>query len=131
MVEPRAADIPPVAGPGGKDLLWFIAQGTAGAVGERFFERLVQRIAQAFAADVAFVAELVPGDRERARFLACWEGTGLARPVEYELAGTPCAEVRSSGVVSIPEGVTERFPGDEMVRRLQLDKLSRGGAAQR
>jgi len=66
MVEPRAADIPPVAGPGGKDLLWFIAQGTAGAVGERFFERLVQRIAQAFAADVAFVAEMVPGDRERA-----------------------------------------------------------------
>jgi hypothetical protein len=66
MIEPRAADIPPVAGPGGKDLLWFIAQRTAGAVGERFFERLVKRIAQAFAADVAFVAEMVPGDRERA-----------------------------------------------------------------
>ena len=68
MAEPRAAETPPVAGPGGEDLLWFIAEGTAGAVGETFFQRLVQRIAQAFAADVAFVAELVPEDPARARF---------------------------------------------------------------
>jgi len=121
MVESRAAEVTPVAGAGGKDLLWFIAEGTAGAVGERFFQRLVQRIAEAFAADVAFVAEVVPEDRGRARFLACWEGRKLARPVEYALAGTPCADVRSSGVVCFPEGVMERFPDDEMVRRLRLD----------
>jgi signal transduction histidine kinase len=121
VLESRGADARSGGGPDGKDLLWFIAEGTAGAVGERFFQRLVQRIAQAFAADVAFVAERVPDDRERARMLACWERDRLADPVEYELAGTPCAEVCSSALVSFPEGVLQRFPGDEMVVRLGLD----------
>ena len=121
MADTRAAETPPAAGPGGEDLLWFIAEGTAGAVGETFFQRLVQRIAQAFAADIAFVAELVPEDRSRARFLARWEGSGLVPPREYRLAGTPCAEVRSSAVVSFPEGVMARFPDDAMVARLRLE----------
>ncbi|HYI19330.1 MAG TPA: GAF domain-containing protein [Solirubrobacteraceae bacterium] len=121
MADTRAAETPPAAGPGGEDLLWFIAEGTAGAVGETFFQRLVQRIAQAFAADVAFVAELVPEDRSRARFLARWEGSGLVPPREYRLAETPCAEVRSSAVVSFPEGVMARFPDDAMVARLRLE----------
>ena len=105
----------------GKDLLWFIAEGTAGAVGERFFQSLVRYIALAFRADVAFVAEMVPGDLERARFLACWEGERPAEPVEYVLAGTPCAEVRHADVVSYPDGVRQRFPDDEMVVELGLD----------
>jgi signal transduction histidine kinase len=105
----------------GKDLLWFIAEGTAGTVGEQFFQCLVEHIALAFRADVGFVAEVVPEDRGRARFLACWEGGRLAEPVEYRLAGTPCAEVRESGVVSYTDGVRERFPEDEMVVELGLD----------
>ena len=121
MGETRAANAPRAGGAGGKDLLWFIAEETAGTVGERFFQRLVERIAKAFAAEVAFVAALVPEDPERARLLACWEGNRLAPPAEYGLAGTPCAHVRSSGVVSFPEGVLERFPDDEMVARLGLD----------
>jgi hypothetical protein len=105
----------------GKDLLWFIAEGTAGTVGEQFFQCLAKHLARAFRADVAFVAEVVPEDRERARFLACWEGAGLAEPVEYRLAGTPCAEVRHADVVSYADGVRERFPEDEMVVELGLD----------
>ena len=105
----------------GKDLLWFIAEGTAGTVGEQFFQCLVKQLARAFHADVAFVAEVVPEDHERARFLACWEGGGPAEPVEYRLAGTPCAEVRDADVVSYTDGVRERFPEDEMVVELGLD----------
>jgi signal transduction histidine kinase len=105
----------------GKDLLWFIAEGTAGTVGEQFFQCLVKHMAVAFGADVAFVAEVVPDDQERARFLACWEGAGPAEPVEYGLAGTPCAELRDAGVVSYTSGVRERFPEDEMVVELGLD----------
>jgi signal transduction histidine kinase len=109
------------APPAGKDLLWFVAEGTAGTVGQQFFQCLVKHIALAFGADVAFVAEVVPEDPGRARFLACWEGTGLVEAVEYRLAGTPCAEVRQSGVVSYTDGVRERFPEDEMVVGLGLD----------
>ncbi len=104
-----------------KDLLWLVAEGTAGTVGEEFFQCLVKYLARAFRADVAFVVEVVPDDRRRGRFLACWEGDRLTEPAEYDLAGTPCAEVRHSNVVSYPHGVAERFPKDEMVVELGLD----------
>ena len=115
---PARRPAPDVAG---KDLLWFIAEGTAGTVGEEFFRCLVKHLALAFGADVAFVAELVPEERERARFLACWEGGELTEPAEYGLAGTPCAELGASDVVSYPRGVRKRFPDDEMVQELGLD----------
>jgi len=103
------------------DLLTFIAEGTAGAVGDEFFRVLVQHVARAFDAEVAFVAEVIPEDRERARFLACWEGEGLAAPAEYCMAGTPCAEVGSADLVSYVSGVIEQFPEDEMVVEMGLD----------
>ena len=34
-----------------KDLLWFLAEGTAGTVGEEFFQRLVEHTALAFRAE--------------------------------------------------------------------------------
>jgi signal transduction histidine kinase len=105
-----------------KDLLWFLAEGTAGAVGEEFFQRLVEHIAQAFRADVAFVAEVVPEDSSYARFLACWRAGRLLRnPLEYRLEGTPCAEARMNDVTSHPVGVRARFPEAQMVVDLSLD----------
>ena len=106
----------------GKDLLSFIAEGTAGTVGEEFFQCLVKHLALAFRSDVGFVAEVVPEDRGRARFLACWEGgKHIAEPLEYDMAGTPCAELGDSDVVCYRTGVRERFPEDEMVVELGLD----------
>jgi len=76
----------PDSGSASRDLLRFLAEGTAGTVGEQFFQCLVQHVALALRADVAFVAEIVAGERDRARFLACWEGGRLAEPVEYCMA---------------------------------------------
>jgi signal transduction histidine kinase len=81
----------------------------------------VKHLALAFGADVAFVAEVVPAAPERARYLACWAGAGLVQPADYGLAGTPCAEVQQSGLVSYTDGVRERFPDDAMVVELGLD----------
>ncbi len=107
--------------PAASDLLWFLAQGTAGTVGEAFFQRLVEHLALALRADVAFMAELVSEDRERARYLACWEDGRLAEPADYCLAGTPCAEVGDSDLVWYADGVLERFPDDQLVLELGLD----------
>ena len=109
------------AEPAGRDLLWRVAEGTAGTVGEEFFERLVEHLASALRADVAFVAEVLPEDRDRARYLACWQGGRLAEPVEYCLAGTPCAQVADSDLVWYSDGVLQRFPHDQMVVELGLD----------
>jgi signal transduction histidine kinase len=113
---------PPAPRSAGNDLLRFIAEGTAGAVGEAFFQGLVRHLAQAFDADVAFVAEVVPDDRRRARFLACWEGgRPAAGAVEYDLAGTPCAELADADVVSYTGGLRDRFPDDDMIVQYGLD----------
>jgi signal transduction histidine kinase len=104
------------------DLLSFIAEGTAGTVGEEFFECLAKHLALAFRADVGFVAEVIPQDRARARFLACWEsGRIAAEPFEYVMAGTPCAEVAGSDIVSYSDGLAARFPQDEMVVEMGLE----------
>src|SRR5918992_2039389 len=100
------------------DLLRFVAEGTAGTVGEEFFQCLVKHLALAFDADVGFVAEVIPEDRGRARFLACWEGGRLVPAADYNLAGTPCAEVADTDVVFYRDRVDELFPQDEMVVEL-------------
>ena len=115
------AAVAPTALADAHDLLSFIAEGTAGTVGEEFFQCLAKHLALAFRADVGFVAEVIPEDRARARFLACWEGGGIAaEPFEYVMAGTPCAEVASSDIVSYSDGLAASFPEDEMVVEMGL-----------
>ncbi len=107
--------------PAGEDLLWFLAEGTAGAVGEAFFQCLAEHVALALGADVAFVAEVAPEDRGRARFLACWQQGRFADPIEYCMAGTPCAHVGEDEVVAFHDGIQERFPDDEMLVELGVN----------
>ena len=98
------------------DLLSFIAAGTAGAVGERFFQCLVEHLALAFGADVAFAAELAPDCDDRATFLACWEsGALIPEPAAYELAGTPCSEFGESDLVTYVGGLPARYPDDRLI----------------
>ena len=106
----------------GKDLLLFVAEGTAGTVGQEFFQCLAEHLALAFRAEVGFVAEVAPEDRDVARFLACYEsGKLISEAFEYQMAGTPCAELAGADVVSYPHGLIERFPEDEMVAELGLE----------
>ena len=64
--------------PSRRDLLRTIAEGTAGTVGAPFLRSLARCLATAFAADVAYVAELTGAEPPlRARVLACWPGGDL------------------------------------------------------
>ena len=45
----------------GRNLLRAVAEGTAGAVGDEFLQRLVRHLALAFDAKFAFVAEAADG----------------------------------------------------------------------
>ena len=55
---------------GRSDLLRAVAAGTATVTGEAFFRSLTRQLAQAFGAEVAFVAEMLGDPPERARVLA-------------------------------------------------------------
>jgi signal transduction histidine kinase/uncharacterized protein YhfF len=103
------------------DLLRTIAAGTAPVVGKAFFRSLARHVAAALGAEVAFVAEYAAGGR--ARTLAAWPGTAdeLGEGLEFSLGESPCLLTLKDDLVSIPEGVRERFPNDTLVAKYALD----------
>lgn len=70
-----------------------VAEGTAGAFGERFFPAMVQHFARALQVDCAFVTECADQPPTRLRTLAVWSAKGQEQNFEYALTGTPCEEV--------------------------------------
>jgi signal transduction histidine kinase/uncharacterized protein YhfF len=98
-----------------RDLLRFIAEGTAAVVGDAFLRSLVTHLGGAFGADAAFVAELVgPG---RVRTLAAFTTPEIHLPEGYEftLAGTPCEAAYADGHVHCPVGAPAVWPGDRLI----------------
>lgn len=97
------------------DLLRFVAEGTAGVVGDAFLRSLVTHLAGAFGADAAFVAELAGVGR--ARTLASFTTPEIHLPEGYEfaLAGTPCEVAYADGEVCCPAGAPTRWPDDRLI----------------
>jgi signal transduction histidine kinase/uncharacterized protein YhfF len=107
----------------GRDVLRAIAAGTATVTGEAFFRSLTRHLAEAFDAEVAFVAELLGDNPARSRVLAVTErgGVELREGEEFDCAGTPCQLIIGEDLVSIPAGVCQRFPQDTVTVRHGLD----------
>jgi len=85
---------------------------TADKAGAEFLRLLVRQLAEALGASHAFVAEFA-GIPERVRTVAYW-GDGSWRPnVEFDLAGTPCAEVVRAGFCICADDVQLHFPEDK------------------
>jgi diguanylate cyclase (GGDEF)-like protein len=96
-------------------LLFNIAQGVAAETGESFFRSLANHLAAALDADLAVIGELVPENSSRVR-TAAFVRDGLTQEnFEYDLAGTPCAEVVSLGACAVSRDVAKRFPRDAML----------------
>ena len=99
-----------------EEALGDLVAGTAAAGGEALFGELVLRLARALRVKYASVAELVDGGRLRT--LGPFVDGRLVANVEYPLAGTPCAGVLDGSVCHIRDGVADRYPGDEGLRRM-------------
>jgi signal transduction histidine kinase/uncharacterized protein YhfF len=98
-----------------RDLLRFVAEGTAGVVGDAFLRSLVTHLAGAFGADAAFVAELAGAGR--ARTLASFTTPEIHLPegFEFALAGTPCEAAYADGEVRCPAGAPALWPEDRLI----------------
>ncbi|HXX92463.1 MAG TPA: GAF domain-containing protein, partial [Planctomycetota bacterium] len=84
-----------------------------------FFDTLVTELARATGADVTTVGELLPGGT-RVRTLSLFSEGRIVPDLEYDLAGTPGANVIGRDLCVIPRGVADQFPGDPLVRNLSL-----------
>ncbi len=102
------------------DLLHDVAIGVAPATGSAFFRTLVQHLGPTLGACHVHVAQLLP-DGESVRMLAVWRREEAVEPVDYVLAGTPCAETMRNGVRLYPRGLSERFPSAAHLRELGVE----------
>lgn len=91
-----------------------VAEGTAGAHGDHFFQAMVQHFARALEVDCAFITECADQPPTRVRTLAFWSRQDGHQPAfEYPLAGTPCEEVIQGNCMTYHRsGVAERFPAE-------------------
>ncbi|MGH7825205.1 MAG: PAS domain S-box protein, partial [Candidatus Binatia bacterium] len=89
-----------------------IVSGTA-ATGKDFFPALVYHLAAALDVHCAIVTELANGRGGRLKALSIRVGNDWGRPLEYEIAKTPCESVmRERSTSSHPDHVQELFPED-------------------
>jgi PAS domain S-box-containing protein len=91
--------------------LRIIAEGTASGTGDAFFRTLVEHLARAIGTHHAFVARFIPP--AKICTLAYWSDGRLIPNIEYELPGTPCAEVIEGGLCFYPRGLEERYAESE------------------
>lgn len=92
------------------DVLSAVVAGTDPSAGPEFFRSLVYHLATAAQVRYALVGELLPGGKERIRTLAVWAGGRFVDNFEYDLAGTPCAQVLRERLCYVPSGFQQRFP---------------------
>jgi PAS domain S-box-containing protein len=85
-------------------------QWTARGTDQEFFSALVRHLAEAMDVHYAVAAEF-PKAHTHVRTLAFWERDRVADNFDYDVTGTPCAELARGGLVHYPTGVSERFPG--------------------
>ncbi len=98
-------------------LVFETAKGVSGQTGEAFFRLLVRHLATALEADFVFVGVLQPGG-ERIRTLAAYGDGADAPEFEYDLAGTPCANVIEKRLCSYASGIQGMFPKDLLLAQM-------------
>lgn len=94
-----------------ESIIMHVAEGTATATGDAFFQSLVRSFAAALGVRMAFITECVDTPATRVRALAFWNGERFIEGVEYDLAGTPCEVVINRGAPQFyPNDLGKRFP---------------------
>ena len=100
-----------------------IVEGTSGTTGEAFFSSLVRALATVIGVRYALVSELVPAEgkeKQKLRSLAFWSGKSFGEPLAIEMSDTPFQEATEKGILYIPSGVNQRYPGPSLMEDLDI-----------
>ena len=100
-----------------------IVEGTATQVGRNFFRSCTRSLAKLLQVRYAFIAEVANEAQDRAHTLACWWGTDFKDNYEYELAGTPSAEVLKGVRCRYSNSVQKLFPQDIYLKELEAESF--------
>lgn len=90
-------------------------------VGERFYEGIVEALADTLQVRWVLLCDLDPAQRSRARTLGAWADGALQANFEYDLPGTPCENVLEDRICFYPTDVAQLFPGDALLAEMGAD----------
>jgi PAS domain S-box-containing protein len=103
------------------DPLRMVLEGTATVTGERFFEALVENLAQALHTKCAWITEYHE-DLRRLKALAFWVDGELIPDFEVDIDDTPCeAVIEKAQLVHYPDKIRELFPRSEKLKELDAE----------
>jgi diguanylate cyclase (GGDEF)-like protein/PAS domain S-box-containing protein len=104
-----------------RDLLVHVAEGTAGATGDQFFDTLTRELAYVLGVDFVLVGEITAAREPTVRTVSAFARDAHVPDFEYPLVGTPCERVATSGICSYPTGVQAQFPDDGLLREFGIE----------
>lgn len=87
-------------------------------VGRPFFDAVVEALAEALAVRWVLLCDVDPSNPGRARVITAWSDGKRQEPFEYDLRGTPCANVLGNEMCFYPAAVASLFPEDVMLTEM-------------
>ncbi|RRQ23056.1 PAS domain S-box protein [Thiohalobacter thiocyanaticus] len=97
-----------------------VALGVSGTSSDDVFEAIAYYLTRSLEVDFAFIGEL-KGDGRRLQTLAICHQGEMGENFEYDLEGTPCQAVVGRDFCFIPQGLRQRYPGDNMLHAFGFD----------
>ncbi|MGD8572391.1 MAG: ATP-binding protein [Gammaproteobacteria bacterium] len=97
-----------------------LATTTSAKDNDAFFKYCVQTLAQLYECQYAFIGLLKP-NKQAIETQAVWAGDGFAENFEYDLEGTPCAEIINLEKELIPTNASELYKDDELLVSMNID----------
>ncbi len=105
----------------GELLLREIVKSVSAAVGEAFFQILVEKLCQRLGADHAFVGRIDRENPNRIQVVAAYSQGRRIEGFAYDLAGTPCANVIAGRPCYYLKNVRHQFPKDALLARMGVE----------
>jgi PAS domain S-box-containing protein len=102
-----------------------IAEGVSGAVGDIFFNFVVDYLAEALEVEYAFVGELIPEKKEIRTIAVHGQGKTMEN-FEYDLTGTPCENVVGKQFCIYERDLQKRFPDDQLLVDMGVESYAGG-----
>ncbi len=101
-------------------VLQHVVAGVAAGTGTKFFQGLVQHLAQALDFDYVCVGRL-KRHKTKVQTLAVWAQGRQGENIEYPLKGAPCETVLKESFSYYLTGLQSKFPDDQLLVEMNVD----------
>jgi PAS domain S-box-containing protein len=101
-----------------EDALRLIVEGTANSTGQEFFPACVRSLAEVLGVRYVIVTTWANPQHTRIKTLALWMGEECHQVLEYDIKGTPCAQVLSQENGFYSDHLQECFPDDFLLQEI-------------